>query len=81
MTGRGTSFYQYTNDGGTLGIWGVTFAIMSTIVGGGMVSIPWAFYSTGLIEGIVFSLFASIQVLLGSALYLKAREMCPDQPQ
>jgi hypothetical protein len=28
---------------GTLGTWGTVFAIMSTIVGGGLVSIPWAF--------------------------------------
>ena len=28
---------------GTLGTWGTVFAIISTIVGGGIVSIPWAF--------------------------------------
>lgn len=37
------SFYQENRDGhGSLATSGVVFAIMSTIVGGGIVSIPWA---------------------------------------
>ena len=53
---------------------------MSTIVGGGMVSIPWAFYNTGFYLALTFSVFASAQVILCSVLFLKARDMCPDSP-
>jgi len=66
---------------GTLGTWGAVFAIMSTIVGGGMVSIPWAFLKCGLITGAVFSITAAVQVVISSILYLKAREICPEKPQ
>ena len=45
---------------GTLGLWSTVFAIMSTIIGGGMLSLPWAFYQSGIYFAIVFSLFASI---------------------
>jgi amino acid permease len=54
---------------------------MSTIVGGGMVSIPWAFYQSGIIIGLVVSVLASTQVILSSILFLKARSVCPDRPQ
>jgi amino acid permease len=54
---------------------------MSTIVGGGMVGIPWAFYSTGFYFAISFSVFASAQVILCSVLFLKARDLCPERPR
>lgn len=59
----------------------MVFAIISTIVGGGIVSLPWAIKTVGLGIGIAFGVFSALQVMLGSNLYLKAREMCPDQPQ
>lgn len=43
-----------------LGTWGIVFGIMSTIVGGGMLSIPWAFYKSGIVLSIVFSVLTSI---------------------
>ena len=43
-----------------LGIWGTVFAIMSTVIGGGMVGIPWAFYHCGFYLAIVISILASI---------------------
>jgi amino acid permease len=35
------SFVQFA-EVGTLGTWGTVLAILSTIVGGGMLGIPWA---------------------------------------
>lgn len=35
------------NPHGELGTWGAVFGILSTIIGGGLVAIPWAFYSCG----------------------------------
>ena len=80
---RSKSYKSYSKNGahGTLGTWGTVFAIMSTIVGGGIVSIPWAFYQAGFVQGVVFLGVTSCQVLLSTTLYLKAREMIPDQPQ
>jgi len=78
---RSTSFYQHNVVGeGTLGIWGTVFAIMSTIVGGGMVSLPWAFLQMGIYLAVGYLLLMALQVLLSSVLFLKAREICPYQP-
>ena len=59
--GMRSSYYvtQPNEDAGTLGTWGTVLAIMSTIVGGGMVSIPWAFKQSGFFIGIAVSLMAS----------------------
>ena len=65
---------------GTLTTFTTVLAIMSTIVGGGMVSIPWAFYNSGFYLAILFSIFASAQVILCSVLFLKARDLCPEKP-
>jgi hypothetical protein len=43
-----------------LGIWGTVFAIMSTVIGGGIVGIPWAFYHCGFYLAIAISILASI---------------------
>ena len=68
-------------DVGTLGTWGTVLAIMSTIVGGGMLGIPWACFNCGFYLTIAFGFMASVQVVLSSILFLRAREMCPDHPQ
>ena len=76
------SFMQYAKPHeGTLGTWGTIFAFMSTVVGGGIVSIPWSMYQTGFPQGMLLSVFATLQVLLMSFLFLKARELCPSMPQ
>lgn len=76
------SFHQFNAEGhGTLGLWGVVFAIISTIVGGGILSIPWAIKTCGLALGIIIAALSALQVMLSSNLYLKAREMCPNKPE
>lgn len=65
---------------GKLGNWGSVFAILSTIIGGGMVSIPWAFYCCGFPIAMLLLLFSSAQVVVSCMLYLKAKNICPENP-
>jgi len=65
---------------GTLTTSGAVLGIISTILGGGLVAIPYAFYCTGLGLGLGVVAFAALQVVACSALYLKAREACPNRP-
>ena len=82
-----SSFYQYRataqepGDAATLGTWGTVLAIMSTVVGGGMVSLPWAFLQTGIYFAFGYLLLMVGQVALSTVLYLKARELCPFRTQ
>ena len=55
--------------------------LVSTIVGGGIVSLPDAFYFTGIVTGIVFSIIMAIQTTYSAKLYLVAKEMLPGQPE
>ena len=74
---RPKSFLQFA-EVGTLGTWGTVLAILSTIVGGGMLGIPWACFQCGFYLAIAFGILASAQVVLSSILFLRARDMCPD---
>lgn len=65
---------------GTLTMFGVVLGIVSTVLGGGIVAIPYSFYSVGISLGMVISIFSSFQVVIGCLLYLKAREACPNKP-
>ena len=80
---RGSKSYykESLSEHGVLGMSGVVLAIMSTILGGGMVSIPWATFQVGLIPTIGVAAFASFQVVISCVLFLRAREVCPDSPQ
>ena len=78
------SFFQENpNPGheGVLTMSGVVLAIMSTILGGGMMAIPHATLTVGLIPTIGVALFASAQVVVSCVLFLRAREVCPGAPQ
>ena len=45
---------------GTLTTFGGILAIVSTILGGGLVAVPFAFYCAGLQIGILVSIFGSL---------------------
>ena len=55
------SFFQEADPEtpGTLTTSGAILGIISTILGGGMVGLPWAIYSQGFILGIVICAFTS----------------------
>lgn len=55
------SFYESAMPGtdGTLTTSGIVLGIISTILGGGMVSIPFAIYNSGFILGFIISAFAA----------------------
>lgn len=55
-------------------------AILSTIIGGGIVSIPYSFVSFGIPLGIVANLIAVIITIISCDLYMAAKDIVPDQP-
>jgi amino acid permease len=65
---------------GLMSATGAMFTILSTIVGGGMVSLPWAFFECGFPTAILVLLVTEAQVFVSCYLYLKARSICPDNP-
>tara|TARA_B110000285_G_C15001531_1_gene551665 strand:- start:530 stop:1120 length:591 start_codon:yes stop_codon:yes gene_type:complete len=60
---------------------GAALTIISTIVGGGIVGLPYAFYYTGLAMGIGFILVMAIQTVLSVELYLAAKDFLPGKPE
>jgi len=56
------SFYQEADPEapGTLTTSGAVLGIISTILGGGLLSIPWAIYSMGFVLAFCVSLFAVV---------------------
>ena len=55
--------------------------IISTIVGGGIVGLPYAFYYTGLALGISFILVMALQTVCSVELYLAAKDFLPGKPE
>ena len=64
-----------------MGTFSTILAILSTIIGGGIVSVPWAFLQLGFYASIFMLAFTVLQALLGSVLYLKARDFSPANPK
>jgi amino acid permease len=56
-------------------MWGGSLAILSTIIGGGIVGLPFALYHTGIPVGILMNLVFSALTLYSCVLYIKAREL------
>jgi len=52
-------------------------SLISTIVGGGIVGLPYAYYHCGIVFGIIFSLFISLMTHRSCILLLKAKDMVP----
>ena len=56
-------------------------AILSTIIGGGIVSIPYSFVSVGIPIGIFLNIFAVIITIFSIDLYLAGKDLVPDKPE
>lgn len=55
-------------------------AILSTIIGGGIVSIPYSFVSFGIPLAIVANILAVILTIFSCDLYMAAKDIVPDKP-
>lgn len=56
-------------------------AILSTIIGGGIVSIPYSFVSFGIPFGILANILAVGLTILSCDLYMAAKDIVPDSPE
>ena len=56
-------------------------AILSTIIGGGIVSIPYAFVGIGIPFGILLNILGVIVTIFSMDLYLAAKDLIPDKPK
>ena len=55
--------------------------MISTIVGGGIVGLPFAFYYTGLFIGVTLVVLMAIQTVFSVRLYLAAKDLLPGAPE
>lgn len=53
-------------------------ALISTIVGGGIVGIPYAFFLLGIPLAIVLNLICIVLIYYSVRLYLGAKDACPN---
>jgi len=56
-------------------------AILSTIIGGGIVGVPYSFLNFGIPLAIGLNILVVIMTYYSGVLYLKAKDLVPDQPQ
>ena len=50
---------------------------MATNVGGGILGLPFAFYRTGLVNGMIVCLAVALSAHLSSMMYLKVKDLMP----
>ena len=60
---------------------GAALTLISTIVGGGIVGLPFAFYNLGLQYGLLFLLFMALQTVYSTKLYCGAKDLIPGKPE
>jgi len=53
-------------------------AILSTIIGGGIVGVPYSFYNFGIPLAIILNILVVIMTYFSGVLYLKAKDLVPD---
>jgi amino acid permease len=64
-----------------LSLAGAALAVISTIVGGGIVGLPFAFYNSGLPAGLVILLLMCLQTVASTRIYLACKDLLPGQPE
>ena len=56
-------------------VWGVAISIVSTIIGGGIVSVPYAMTAPGVGNGIMINLAIMVIMLIATHFYLVAKDI------
>ena len=64
-----------------LSIWGAALAFLSTIIGGGIVSIPYSFYNAGVPISVLILTSSALVAVNAGRLYLWAKELTPGKPE
>jgi hypothetical protein len=70
-----TSSYSSTTKKKGLTVFGASLAILSTIIGGGIVGLPYSFFHTGIPLGVILNLVISAATLYSCILYMKAKNL------
>lgn len=76
----GGSIYPTLQDEDGLGLYGGALAIVSTIIGGGIVGLPYAMFVLGLTLGIPLNAFVCIVTFYSGLCYLALRDLIPGKP-
>jgi amino acid permease len=72
--------YQPDQEHG-LSIFGGILSIISSIMGGGIVGIPYVIYMLGLIPSLTMMIIMGIMVVNSGWLLLKTKDLCPGKPE
>ena len=65
----------------SLSVWGAVLIIISTMIGGSIVTLPFAFYQLGLVFGTAFMIFNAFLTANRAWIYLKTKDLIPGQPE
>lgn len=65
----------------SLDTWGAVLAIVSTILGGGIVALPYSILHLGIPLGVAMVIGLAMQAAHGSIMLIKASKMIPDRPE
>ena len=64
-----------------LTVFGGILTIISTILGGGIVGLPYGFYQLGLWPGTLFMITMGLLTINSSWLYIKSKDLIPGKPE
>lgn len=62
-------------------MFGGVLSIISTILGGGVVALPWSFYMLGIYPALAIMVVMACLTVNSSVLYLKAKDLTPGKPE
>lgn len=79
IVGYGTTLPSLQKNKG-LSAFGGGLAIVSTIIGGGIVGIPYAMFLLGIVIGVALNLVICYVTFLSGVLFLALRDLIPGKP-